>query len=87
MWQVKNVTKVRPPKKFKMAFDLIFLIKNRKNGNFLSVVDLLRLRKLKWAILRQNTAFSAKSSPGVKSEKTLANLVDFLFKKYLNESN
>jgi hypothetical protein len=29
------------------------------------------------AILRQNTEFSAKSSPSLKSEKTLANLVYF----------
>jgi hypothetical protein len=29
------------------------------------------------AILRQNTKFSAKSSPSIKSGKILANLVDF----------
>jgi hypothetical protein len=30
-----------------------------------------------WGILRQNTKFSAKSSPSIENEKTLANLVDY----------
>jgi hypothetical protein len=30
-----------------------------------------------WAIFRQNTEFSAKSSLSIKSKKTLTNLVDF----------
>jgi hypothetical protein len=44
--------------------------------------------KLFWirAILRQNTEFSAKNSPSIKSEKILANLVDFyVYRMYLNE--
>jgi OTU domain-containing protein 4 len=47
-----------------------------------SVYSLINLKKnektnRKWAILRQNTEFTAKSSPSIKSEKTLTNMVDF----------
>jgi hypothetical protein len=51
-----------------------FLTKNRVNFKKL----FLENKKFGiWEILRQNTEFSAKSSPSRKSEKTLANLVYF----------
>jgi hypothetical protein len=55
-----------------------FFLKNTKNSfeihkNHSYPIWGRPTQKKAWAILRQNTEFSAKRSPRIKSEKTLAN--------------
>jgi hypothetical protein len=50
----------------------------RKNSiDNIQIVSMKMGTALLWAILRQNIEFSAKSSPSMKIENTLANLMDF----------